>query len=245
MKINLEKFFTNKMKALLVKEIRSYFNSPIAYIVIGIFLLISGWFFTSSLFLIGQSSLLSFLNIVPLILTFFVPAVTMRLFSEELRMGTVEVLTTLPLKDNEIVFAKYAASIFVIKVSIALTLIFPLTLLLIGKIDPGEILCSYIALVCLSSAYAAIGLFTSSITKNQIIAFITSFIICFMLFLAGKTIALAPSGLVNLLDYIGMDSHFNNMMRGVIDTRDVIYFGSIIVFFYILTLSWFSTRKWK
>jgi len=245
MKLNFQLGKLNKVKILLIKEIRAYFNSPIAYIVIGIFLVISGWFFTSSLFLIGQSSLMSFLNIVPLILTFFIPAITMRLFSEELRMGTVEILTTLPLKDNEIVLSKYLAALFIIKVSIALTLIFPFTLLIIGRIDLGEIACSYLALVFTSAAFAAIGVFTSSITKNQIIAFITGFIICFILFLAGKTLMLAPAGTVNLLEYIGIDSHFNNMMRGVIDTRDIIYFLSIIGFFYILTLSWFSTRKWK
>lgn len=235
----------NNMKTLLIKEIKSYFASPIAYIVISVFLVMSGWFFTSSLFLIGQSSMGAFLSIAPLLFTFFIPAITMKLFSEELKLGTIEVLTTLPIKDSEIVLAKYLSALFVITVAIGLTLIYPVTLIIIGKIDAGEIFCTYIGLLLTGAAFASIGLFTSSITKNQIIAFILGFMICFVLFLLGKSLALAPPGLIDLLEYISIDSHVNNISKGVIDSRDLVYFGSIIGFFYILTLSWVSSRRWK
>lgn len=235
----------DNIKTLFIKEMRSYFNSPIAYIVISVFLFMSGWFFTSSLFLQGQSSMDSFMSIAPLFFTFFLPAITMKLFAEELRLGTIEVLTTLPLKDNEIIIAKYLSSVSVLAISIGLTLIFPLTLVIIGKIDIGEIFCSYLGLLFTGAAFASIGLFASSITRNQIIAFIVSFVLCFMLFIAGKTLGIVPPGLINIVEYISIDSHFNNISKGIIDSRDLVYYSSIIGFFYVLTLSWFSSRKWK
>ncbi len=235
----------NSMRTLLGKEVKSYFASPIAYIVISVFLIMSGWFFTSSLFLIGQSSMDSFLSIAPLLLTFFVPAITMKLFAEELKLGTFEVLTTLPIKDSEIVLAKYLSALFVIAAAIGLTLIYPVTLIIIGKIDIGEIFCTYIGMLLTGAAFASIGLFTSSITRNQIIAFILSFVICFAMFLLGKSIMLLPPGLIELVEYISIDSHINNISKGVIDSRDIVYFGSIIGFFYFLTLSWVSSRRWK
>jgi len=235
----------SNIKSLFNKEFKAYFNSPIAYIVIIVMLLMSGWFFVSSLFIANESAITSFVDVTPLLLVFFIPAITMRLFAEEVRMGTIEILATLPVKDYEIIISKYLAAAAVLLISVLLTLIYPLSLLLIGKLDAGEIFCSYLGIILLGSSFVAIGLFTSSLTKNQIIAFLLSFVICFVLFLAGKVLNVIPAGMVSLVEYAGVDSHFENIIKGVIDTRDIVYFSSIIVFFYCCTVYWMGSRRWR
>ena len=230
---------------LFTKELSGYFNSPIAYIVIIVFSLICGWFFASNIFIGGVVTISNYLNVVPLIFTFFIPAITMRLFAEEVRSGTIEVLTTLPVKDYEIILGKYLSAVALIAIGILMTLIHPLTLSILGKVDAGQIIGSYKGLFLMGAMFASIGLFSSVITKHQIVAFIAGFVICFAFFMIRNSLDYIPAGLIPLFEYIGIGSHFENIAKGVIDSRDVIYYLSVISIFYILTLSAFSSRRWK
>ena len=153
------------------KELRTFFDSHIAYIVITIFLLIAGWFFFSDLFLVNQASLRNLFSIIPFIFMFFVPAVTMRLISEEKRSGTIEGLVTLPVRDYEIILGKFLAGLILIGVAVILTLVYAITLSGIGDFDFGSVVSGYVGLIFLGAAYLSIGIFTSSLTENQIVAF--------------------------------------------------------------------------
>lgn len=227
------------------KELRSFFDSHIAYIVITIFLLICGWFFFSDLFLVNQASLRNLFNIIPFIFMFFVPAITMRLISEEKRSGTIEVLVTLPVKDHEIILGKFLAGLVLIAVSVILTSVYAITLSGIGDFDFGSVASGYIGLIFLGAAYLSIGIFTSSLTQNQIVAFITSFVIIFALFMLDKVLMFMPTLLASFLEYLSVSYHFSNISRGVIDSRDVIYYLSLIFFFLFLAIRALENRKWR
>jgi ABC-2 type transport system permease protein len=227
------------------KELRSFFDSPIAYIVITIFLLITGWFFFSDLFLINQASMRNLFGIVPFIFMFFVPAVTMRLISEEKRSGTIEVLLTLPVRDHQIILGKFLAGLILIFVAVVLTFVYTFTLSGLGDLDFGSVVAGYIGLIFLGATYLSIGMFTSSLTQNQIVAFITSFVIIFALFMLDKVLMFMPGFLVSFLEYLSVDYHFSNIARGVIDSRDVIYYLSIIFLFLFLAVRALESRKWR
>lgn len=236
---------SNQVAVFCKKELRSFFDSPIAYIVITIFLLITGWFFFSDLFLVNQASLRNLFGIVPFIFMFFVPAVTMRLISEEKRSGTIEVLLTLPVKDYQIILGKFLAGLILIFAAVILTFVYTLTLSGLGNLDFGSVVAGYIGLVFLGGAYLSIGVFTSSLTQNQIVAFITSFVIIFALFMLDKALIFMPGFLVSFFEYLSVDYHFSNIARGVIDSRDVIYYLSIIFLFLFLAVRALESRKWR
>jgi len=236
---------SNHIAIFCKKELKSFFDSPIAYIVITIFLLISGWFFFSDLFLVNQASLRNLFNIVPFIFMFFVPAITMRLISEEKRSGTIEVLLTLPVKDHQIILGKFLAGMILVSVAVILTLIYTITLSMLGDLDSGSVIAGYIGLIFLGATYLSIGIFTSSLTQNQIVAFITSFLIIFVLYMLDKVLIFVPGFLASFLEYLSVDYHFSNISRGVIDSRDVIYYLSIIFLFLFLAVRALESRKWR
>lgn len=211
------------------KEMRSYFTSPVAYIVITVFLLICGWFFSTSLFVVGQASLRNVFQIIPFVLTFFVPAITMRLLSEEKKSGTFELLTTMPVADIEIVLGKYLAALALLAVSMGLTATYAFTVGVLGKADGGAILAGYIGLLLLGAGYVAIGVLASSLTENQIVAFILSFVVIFVLSLIDKVLLFVPTALATVCEYLSAEYHFNNIARGVLDSRDLVYYASLIV----------------
>lgn len=211
------------------KELRSYFSSPVAYIVIAVFLLINGWFFGTSLFVVGQASLRNVFQIIPFVLTFFVPAITMRLVSEEKKTGTFELLTTMPVTDLEIVLGKYLAGLALLAVSLLFTLGYAITVSALGKADTGVTLSGYLGLLLLGAGYVAIGVMASSFTENQIVAFIISFLVIFVLSLVDKVLLFVPRTLASLVEYLSAEFHFNNIARGVLDSRDVVYYASLIV----------------
>jgi ABC-2 type transport system permease protein len=236
---------SNRAAVFCRKELRTFFDSHIAYIVITIFLLICGWFFFSDLFLVNQASMRNLFGIIPFIFMFFVPAVTMRLISEEKRSGTIEVLVTFPVKDHEIILGKFLAGLILIAVAVILTLVYVITLSGIGDFDFGSVVSGYIGLVFLGAAYLSIGIFTSSLTQNQIVAFITSFVIIFALFMLDKVLMFMPTLLASFLEYLSVSYHFSNISRGVIDSRDVIYYLSLIFFFLFLAVRSLENRKWR
>jgi ABC-2 type transport system permease protein len=230
--------------AIFRRELRSYFNSPVAYVVIVVFLAIIGWFFTSNLFLMNVASLRVVFELVPLIFLFFIPAITMRLLAEEKKSGTLELLTTKPIHDADIILGKFLAAWALLCAALLPTLLYVITLAMLGSPDLGPIVTGYLGLLLMGAVYIGIGLFASSITENQIIAFIISFLIVLALFLMDKVLMYVPEGIASTMEFLGIDYHFSNIARGVIDSRDVIYFLSLLGFsLYGATIS-LGRRKW-
>lgn len=229
------------------KEFKSYFNSPIAYIFIITFLLFSSWLFFRTFFLIGQAHLRPLFGILPWLFLILAPAITMRAWAEEKKLGTMEILMTLPLKDYEIVLGKFFSSFFFMIITIILTFPLPLTVYILGNPDTGTIVGGYLGACLMGGAYLAIGLFTSSLTQNQIVAFIISIVICFALLIIGEDIALmsTPALLTPIFSYLSLGTHFQSISRGVIDSRDLIYYFSVIGFFLFLNTLALESRKWK
>ena len=230
----------NNIAAIFKKEFRSYFNSPIAYIFITFFLALSAWFFFRGFFIISQANMRGFFTVMPWLYLFFVPAVTMKLWAEERKLGTVEILMTLPIKDFEVVLGKYLASFALLGVTILLSLSLPISVASLGDPDGGPIVGGYIGLLLMGAAYLSIGLFASTLTENQIISFIVGIGLCFVLLIIGEDIVLfniSSPWLASLFSYLGLGTHFSSLLRGVIDSRDIIYYFSLIGFFlYLSTL---------
>jgi ABC-2 type transport system permease protein len=209
------------------KEAKTYFVSPIAYIVISIFLLVTGWFFFMTFFLYNQADLRNFFVLLPITFSFVVPAITMRLFSEELNVGSYEILLTMPVTFRQVVLGKYLASVVFVVALLIPTLAYPVTVAFLGELDWGPVLGGYIGAVLLGAAFSAIGLFASSLTRSQIIAFITGMAICFSLTLIDKMLFFLPQILLEILQYLGADYHFRNISKGILDSRDILYFLSV------------------
>lgn len=231
------------MLPILKKEFNAFFASPIAYLVIGVFLLVNGlflWVFKDDTNILnaGFADLNSFFFLAPWILLFLIPAITMKSFADELNSGTIETLQTKPITNWQIVLGKFLASLLLVIVALAPTLTYVYTVLQlgnpVGNLDIGSTIGSYIGLLFLASTYTAIGLFTSTFSKNQIVAFILGVFITFFLFYGFDAIASLFSNSYTI-QLLGINEHFKSIGRGVIDTRDVIYFISVTIFFLLLT----------
>jgi len=227
------------------KEFRSYFDSPVAYVVITLFLLIAGWQFSTALFLSNTADLRSLFNMQRFILLFFIPALSMRLISEEKRLGTIELLMTLPIKDWQLVLGKFLAAYLLVAITIFLTLIHYITISILGEPDLGAAVGGYLGIILIVGVYLSIGIFTSSLTQNQIVAFIVAFVIIFTLFILRSVIVFFPGFIASILEYLSIDYHFDNIARGVIDSRDLIYYFSMMFLFLFLTVQSLESRKWK
>lgn len=237
----------NHIIAIIKKELKNYFNSPLAYIFISIFLVILGWLFFRSFFLQGQANMRFYFNLIPWVYLFLIPAITMRLWAEEKKLNTAEILFTWPIKDYEAVVGKFLASLFFLIITLILSLSIPITISYLGNLDWGIVIASYIGAIFLGAAFLAIGLFISSLTDNQIIAFILSVALSFVIFIIGESLVLyaIPNFFVNLFQFLGAGYHFNSISRGVLDSRDVIYYLSIIGIFLYLNTRQIESRKWK
>ncbi len=225
------------------KELKESFNSPMPYIFSIVFFLLLGWFLTSSLFLIDQASMDEFFASMPYLLIFFLPAFTMRLFAEEYKTGTIESLATLPLRDTEIVLGKYKAAIVFWGLMLLASVFYMAALMLLGSPDTGQIMAGYLGALLLGGFYSAIGLFASSLTKSQVIAFLLGFVFCFVFFLFGKAAHFIPGTWGALLAFLGIDSHFHPFLKGVVDSRDILYFISGQILFLAGTLYSFNSRR--
>jgi ABC-2 type transport system permease protein len=226
------------------KELRSFFNSPVAYVVIVVFLAIVGWFFSTNLFLANVASLRVVFEIVPLVFLFFAPAVTMRLLAEERKAGTLELLATRPVRDLEIVLGKFLAAWALLGAALVPTLVYAVTVAALGRVDPGPVIAGYLGLLLLGGAYVAIGLWASSITENQIVAFIVGFLVMLAFFLFDKVLVFIPESLQSVFEFLSIDHHFSSIARGVLDTRDLIYFASLLGFSLYLTTVSLERRTW-
>ena len=209
------------------KEFKSYFVSPIAYIVIAIFLLVTGWFFFATFFLVGQANLRNFFSLLPIIFSFVIPAVTMRLVSEELNIGSYEILLTMPVTLIDVVLGKFLAAVAFVIAMLVPTFTYAVTVAALGQLDWGPVVGGYIGAVLLGAAFSAIGLLASALTRNQIIAFIVGMAVCFILTLIDKMLFFLPRSMLGVLAYLGADYHFQNISKGIIDSRDIIYFLSV------------------
>jgi ABC-2 type transport system permease protein len=227
------------------KELRAYFNSPVAYIVLTIFLLITGFFFTSSLFLINQASMRPLFNLLPVVFLFFVPAITMRLLAEEKRSGSIELLVTLPTRDWEIILGKFFAAWLLVAAAVILTLFYTFSVSAIGSLDAGETFAGYVGALLLGGSFAAVGIWGSSLTRNQIVAFLISLAVVAALYLVGDLLPVLPVRLAPVLQFLSISYHFDNISRGVVDTRDLLYYGSLIYLMLYLAHRALESRKWK
>ena len=227
------------------REIRTYFNSAVAYIVVAAFMVLTGYLFFTQLFLEKQADMRGFFNIMPLMFMFVVPAITMRLLADEKSSGTLELLITMPVRDWEVVVGKFLAAMTLLCTAIGLTVFFALTVRALGPLDRGPAIGGYVGLVLMGGAYVSIGVMASSLTRNPIVSFIVAFVISFGLYLLGRLTQFLPQAWQGLVAYLSIDGHFENIGRGVIDSRDVIYYLSVIaVGLLIATLS-LESRRWK
>ena len=214
------------------KELRSFFDSLIAYILLMLFLGFSGfftWLYGSDVFMVGQATLQSFFSVAYWTLFFFTPALTMRLLAEEKKTGTIELLLTKAVTDRQVVLGKFLGAFLLVITALFCTFPYVFTLSYIGNLDAGEILCGYAGLALMSGAYISIGLYASSLTNNQIVAFLLALSIGMFFHIIFGVLASSFTGVMGqVFETLSLGSHFESMSRGVVDTRDLIYFGSII-----------------
>jgi len=215
------------------REYAAYFNSPVAYIVVPIFLLVFGtfFFFIPDFFVVNRASMRRFFDLAPILVAIFAPAMTMRLLAEERRSGTIELLSTMPLREDQIVVGKYLGALGLMTTAVALTLAYAVTTASLGDLDWGPILGGYLGIFLLAGAYLAIGTLTSSITDNQIVAFFVALFIGICLFLVDVAAALyLPGSLLPFAELLSFNRHFQNIARGVLDIRDIVFYLSVIAF---------------
>ncbi len=234
------------LKAIYMKEMKSYFNSPMAYIFLVIFAVINGYFFTRTFFLFNQSDMRSLFNIIPLVYIFFIPAITMSLIAREKNLGTMEVMSTLPLKDMDFVLGKFLSALSLIVIGLLITLIHFLTLTQVGtNVDYGAVFTGYLGLALAGAVYSSVGIFASSLTDNQVVAFIIGIFIVIIFFLMDKMLMFVPVSLTGLIQFLSVDYHLSNISRGVIDSRNLIYFSSVTGFFLFMTVRVLENRRWR
>lgn len=224
--------------AIYKKEFWGYLNSLSSYIVIAVFLAVSNFFFFRSFFLAGQASMRAYFNLLPWFFLFLMPAISMRMWADEKKQGTDELLHTWPVREWQPVMAKILAAISYIALILALTITVPMSISQFGNADNGVIFAGYVGALLLAGAFLSVGSWISSFTDNQIVAFIVSIAANFFLMIIGEDFisTFFPSFFGKALNYIGLNSHISSVARGVVDTRDLIYYASIIAIFALLTV---------
>ncbi len=243
------------MFALLRKEINSFFSTIVGYIVIMVFLTANSlflWIFPGELNVLesGYATIDTLFIIAPWVFLFLVPAVTMRMFSEERKTGTIELLLTRPLSDLQIISAKFLAGLILVLFSLLPCLVYFISVYLlgnpVGNIDTGGTWGSFIGLFFLAGIYVSIGIFASSLTDNQIIAFILSLILCFFFFIGFESLSSIPifQSIDHVIMNLGINEHYKSMSRGVIDSRDMVYFTVVVVLFLVFTKMSMQSRRW-
>lgn len=227
------------------RELRAYFTSPVAYIVVTLFLLITGALFWLSYFQeISLLSLRSFFNQAPLFLAFFAPAITMGLLATEKRDGTLELMMTMPVSDLQIVVGKFFAACTLLAVVFLMTTPYAYSLSQLGELDWGATAAGYVGLMLLGSSYAAIGIMASSWTRDQVVAILVAFSICFGLFIIDQIVGQPTGSTAVAVQYLSTSFHFQNIARGVIDLRDVVYYVSLIVVSLAVAQASIASRRW-
>jgi ABC-2 type transport system permease protein len=238
----------NRVRSVALRELRSYFNSPIAYIFLLVF---SGaalftFFNVNAFFVRGQADLRALFESIPLLMLLLVPALSMRLWAEEAKSGTLELLLTLPAKDLELVSGKFLASWALVAVGLALTLPLAITVSTLGHLDWGPVLGGYLGALLLGAAYLSVGQFVSAVTENQILAFILALVVCVALYGLGTELftGLFSDRTAAVLRALGTGSRFQSIARGVVDLRDLLYYASLTLFFLGLSVGALQAKRW-
>lgn len=236
----------NNIVAIARKEFKAYFESPIAYIFITAYLLLVNFLYLWTFFVVGQADIRPFFGFMPFVFLFLIPSITMRLWAEERKMGTLEILLTLPVTEKEVALGKFSASFLFLAVMLLLTFNIPLLVGALGDPDWGVVIGGYLGCLLLGASYLAIGLFASALSENQIVAFIIAIALCTALLVVGEWffLMLVPDIFVPVFEYLGLATHFESLGRGVIDTRDFIYYFSVIGIFLYLNINTVENRTW-
>lgn len=217
------------------KEFKSYLNTASTYIVFVIFLLLAGWFFSTMMFKAGKAELRQLFSILHMVYLFFIPALTMGMVAKEKANRTLELLATLPIRLKAIVWGKWLAAVSLLLLILLFTFVQLLTVMIIGEnVDLGAILVGYFGLLFVGAAYCAIGIFASTLQSNQVLAFVLGFVICLFFFSLQYILVLIPAGIADFFQFLSFDYHLQNFLKGVIDTRDIIYLGSLVLGFMLL-----------
>lgn len=229
------------------KELRTYFNAPIAYIFLAVFVIAGFYLFFDSFWSRNQAALRTLFSQLPMLFLILVPALTMRLWSEERKIGTLEHLLSLPVKLHQVVLGKFLASLALLAVALLLTTPLAVTAAVLGNLDAGPVLGGYLGALFMGAAYLAIGLFVSSLTENQVLSFILTLAICFLLWMVGEEFILArlPVSWLSAMESVGLGARFRSIGRGVLDLRDLVYYASFIAFFLYLNMGMLKLRKWR
>ncbi len=240
---NVNQFKTTM--TLAGKEFAAYFQTPIAYVVIWIYLIISGYLFFDRFFIENQLTMRVFFEMQPLILAILVPAITMRIFSEEWKSGSLELLFTLPISHTSLVIGKFLAAFLFLGVNLLFTIFYPITLGFLGNLDWGMVIGGYIGLLLAGGVYIAVGIIVSAVTSDQIISLIIGLLACVLLYFIGQRelIQFLPPFVARIIEYISVSFHTRNLARGLIDLRDVVYFISMIVIGLYITRLLISNRR--
>jgi len=231
--------------AIAGRELRSYFASPIFYVVTAAFLVVTGYLFTLILFYSREASLRGVFANMSILLIILGPALTMRLLAEEHRTGTIELLLTSPVRDFEVVLGKFLAGVGLLLAMLAITLYYPLLLFLYGSPEKGSIIGGYVGVILLGAVFIAIGLFASSLTANQIVAAVLTFMMLLLLWLIGAAGDFASPPLADIFRYMAVDTYYSDFTRGVVDTKAVVYYLSVVAVFLFATVRSLETRRWR
>ena len=237
----------NKIWIIAIRELKSFFDSLTAYILIVVFLALSGfftWLFGSDIFFIGQATLQPFFSVAYWTLFFFIPALTMRMLAEENKSGTIELLLTKSVTDWQVILGKFLACLMLIGIALLLTLPYYISVWAMGPVDHGAVWCGYLGLILMSMTYISIGIFASSITNNQIVAFLLSLFIGVFFLIIFNVLSSDFTGTIGeILSYLSLSTHFDSISRGVVDSKDIIFFLSISIFGLTLAESSLSKRN--
>jgi ABC-2 type transport system permease protein len=235
-----------RIAAVTERELKSYFVSPVAYVVIAFFLLLAGYLFSGILMQTREATLRYLLSNISVLFLFITPILTMRLLAEENKNGTIELLLTNPIRDSEVVLGKYLAVVAILVVMLGLTLYYPAILYLMGgRPDQGPMLTGYLGVILLGAGCLALGLFASSLTQNQIVAAVVTFALLIVLWLSDVIQSLAGGVVSDVAGYLSVNNHFQEFSRGVLDTKDVVYFVTLILAGLFLTMLSVQSRRWR
>lgn len=231
--------------AIFSREFWSYFDSPLAYIVVPVFLALVGGFslFFQDIFAAGIASMRTVFFWSAVFYLLLIPAVTMRLFAEEKRTGSLELLVTMPITETQMVLGKFLAALALMTVALLLTLPYPITISSVGDLDWGPVFGGYVGLFLLGSAFAAIGTAASAYTSNQVVAFLLALVFCVIPFATGYALQAVPAAILPLVQYLTFDYHFNNLARGVVDSRNLVFYATVVVLFLQIAVYGLERRR--
>ncbi len=231
--------------AIWRREFKAYFNSPVAYFVITAFLALVGILFFIPFFTQDRVSMRGFFGLAPFLFVFFAPAITMRLLAEERRSGTLELLITMPVRDVDVILGKYLAALSLLAVALLLTLPYAFTIAAFGPLDWGPVWGGYVGLLLMGAALLALGVAASGFTENQIVAFVIALSASMLFLMVGKFLPFLPASVAPIAEYLSFDYHFQDAARGVIDTRDVVFFASFAALSLFLAFRSLESRRWR